>query len=168
MSFKQYLAECQLWAEAGLKSVLDKSGTSHGRLLEAMTYSTLAGGKRIRPLLVRASCEALGGNPDSALPAACAIELIHTYSLVHDDLPAMDDDDLRRGKPTCHKAFDEATAILAGDALLTLAFEVIADSSLSADIVVRQTQVLARAAGAAGMVSGQAMDIDATGKTLRY
>ncbi|MCL6272072.1 polyprenyl synthetase family protein [Sansalvadorimonas sp. 2012CJ34-2] len=167
MIFKQYLAECQKWADTGLKSVLDKSGSSsHSLLHEAMAYSTLAGGKRIRPLLVRASCEALGGTPENALPAACAMELIHTYSLIHDDLPAMDDDDLRRGKPTCHKAFDEATAILAGDALLTLAFEVITESSLPAETRLQQTRVLAQAAGAGGMVSGQAMDIEATGKNL--
>src|SRR5271170_805159 len=96
------------------------------RLQEAMAYSLLAGGKRLRPILVLLSCEACGGTVEAALPAACAIEMVHTYSLIHDDLPAMDDDDLRRGLPTCHKKFGEALAILAGDGLLTLAFQVLA------------------------------------------
>ena len=168
MNFQQYLTECQKWIDAGLKSVLEKADISDDRLREAMTYSTLAGGKRVRPFLVCASCEALGGDKEQVLPAACAVELIHTYSLVHDDLPAMDDDDLRRGLPTCHKSFDEATAILAGDALLTLAFEVIADSSLPGDIRINQTRTLARAAGGHGMVAGQAMDIEATGNRLDF
>ena len=94
-------------------------------IIEAMKYSLMAGGKRIRPVLCLAAAEAVGGKPQAVLPAACALEIVHTYSLIHDDLPAMDNDDLRRGKPTCHVAFDEATAILAGDALLTLAFEVL-------------------------------------------
>ncbi len=100
----------------------DPSGCP-ARLAEAMRYSTLAGGKRLRPVLCLLAAEACGGDVADALPAACALEMVHTYSLIHDDLPAMDDDDLRRGRPTCHKAFDEATAILAGDGLLTLAFE---------------------------------------------
>ena len=104
----------------------DPAARCPARLAEAMRYSLLGGGKRLRPILVLMAAEACGGDPAAAMPAACALEMVHTYSLIHDDLPAMDDDDLRRGRPTCHKAFDEATAILAGDALLTLAFEVLA------------------------------------------
>ena len=104
----------------------DPAAACPARLAAAMRYSVLGGGKRLRPVLCLMAAEACGGDPDAALPAACALEMVHTYSLIHDDLPAMDDDDLRRGRPTCHKAFDEATAILAGDGLLTLAFEVIA------------------------------------------
>ncbi|MCA9752335.1 MAG: polyprenyl synthetase family protein [Gemmatimonadetes bacterium] len=120
-----------------------------------MRYSLLAGGKRLRPAICFAACEAAGGTPEDALPAAVALELIHTYSLVHDDLPCMDDDDLRRGRPTCHIAFDEATAVLAGDALLTLAFEVAAEGGAEAVVA------LARGAGAAGMVGGQVLDLAA-------
>src|SRR5438874_6494292 len=122
-----------------------------------MAYSLFAPGKRLRPLLVTFACEAAGGTADQALPAACAVEMVHTYSLVHDDLPAMDDDDMRRGQPTCHKKFGEALAILAGDALLTLAFQVLAEgypASAAACCV-----ELARAAGAAGMVGGQVDDL---------
>ena len=103
----------------------DASAACPARLAAAMRYSVLSGGKRLRPLLCLMAAEACGGDPEAALPAACALEMVHTYSLIHDDLPAMDDDDLRRGRPTCHKAFDEATAILAGDGLLTLAFETV-------------------------------------------
>lgn len=138
-------------------SVVDCPAT----LREAMSYSLLAGGKRLRPILVLLSCEACGGKIDQALPAACAIEMIHTYSLIHDDLPAMDDDDLRRGKPTNHKVFGEAMAILAGDALLTLAFEVIAAHSISSDVAAKCCVDLARAAGWCGMVAGQVADLEA-------
>ena len=113
-----------------LESLL-KTAEKPDRILEAMAYSLMAGGKRIRPVLCVAAAEAVGGNPEEAVPAACALEMIHTYSLIHDDLPAMDDDALRRGKPTCHVAFDEATAILAGDALLTLAFQTLSAVGLS-------------------------------------
>ncbi len=131
------------------------------RLEEAVNYSLLAGGKRLRPLLVLLSAEVCGGGPAAALPAACAIEMIHTYSLIHDDLPAMDDDDLRRGRPTCHRVYGEALAILAGDALLTLAFETLAESGNSAQIVAAQVLALATAAGGGGMVVGQILDLDA-------
>ncbi|MFV0443536.1 MAG: polyprenyl synthetase family protein [Planctomycetaceae bacterium] len=131
------------------------------RLREAMRYSLLAPGKRMRPALVQFGCQALGGHVDSAWPAACAIEMIHTYSLIHDDLPAMDDDDLRRGRLTCHKQFDEATAILAGDALLTLAFEVLARDVQPASAAVACCVELASAAGAEGMVGGQMADLEA-------
>ena len=129
------------------------------RLREAMRYSLLAPGKRLRPLLVLAACDACGGEPEQALPAACAVEMIHTYSLIHDDLPAMDDDELRRGRPTCHIQFDEATAILAGDALIPLAFEVLATGLEPADLARRAVCELARAAGATQLVGGQADDL---------
>jgi geranylgeranyl diphosphate synthase type II len=132
-----------------------------------MRYSLMAGGKRIRPNLCIAAAEALGGTAGQALAAACALEMIHTYSLIHDDLPAMDNDDLRRGKPTCHKAFDEATAILAGDALLTLAFEVLAGMGDSSPPVrIEVIGLIAAAAGSRGMVLGQMLDIDAEGRSL--
>lgn len=138
------------------------------RLHEAMRYSVLNGGKRMRPLLVYATGEALGVAPDVLDIPAAAIELIHVYSLIHDDLPAMDDDVLRRGKPTCHCAFDEATAILAGDALQALAFQLIAQAheQLSAEQRLRMLQHLSFAAGSRGMVGGQAIDLAAVGKVL--
>ena len=131
------------------------------RLREAMAYSLLAGGKRLRPLLVLLAAEACGGEVDQALPAACAIEMVHTYSLIHDDLPAMDDDDFRRGRPTNHKVFGEAMAILAGDALLTLAFEIVARHTQPAAVAAACCADLAGAAGWCGMVAGQAADIEA-------
>jgi geranylgeranyl diphosphate synthase type II len=124
-------------------------------LREAMAYSLLAGGKRLRPVLTVLACEACGGDPELALPAACALEMVHTYSLVHDDLPAMDDDDFRRGRPTNHKVHGEALAILAGDALLTLAFEVIARDVTPASVAAACCADLASAAGQCGMVAGQ-------------
>lgn len=129
------------------------------RLREAIRYSLLAPGKRLRPLLVLAACDACGGAPSAALPAACAVEMIHTYSLVHDDLPAMDDDELRRGRPTCHIQFDEATAILAGDALIPLAFQVLAEGLESGEQARRAVVALARAAGATELVGGQVDDL---------
>jgi geranylgeranyl diphosphate synthase type II len=125
-----------------------------------MRYSLLAPGKRLRPILVLLAAEACGADPEAAMPAACAVEMVHAYSLIHDDLPAMDDDDLRRGRPTCHKAFGEATAILAGDALLTLAFEVLAKEVQPPEVAAACCAALAEAAGAANMVGGQASDID--------
>ncbi len=123
----------------------------------------MAGGKRLRPILCIAAAEAIGGDcPAAVLPAACALEMIHTYSLIHDDLPAMDNDSLRRGKPTCHKAYDEATAILAGDALLTMAFEILAapgDAAVAPSVRLAAIQVMARAAGYSGMIEGQIQDI---------
>jgi geranylgeranyl diphosphate synthase type II len=135
-----------------------------GRLASAMRYSALAGGKRLRAILALLAAEACGTDPAEALPAACALEMVHTYSLIHDDLPAMDDDDLRRGRPTCHKAFDEATAVLAGDALLTLAFEVLAGHVRPAETAAACVRTLAEAAGAAGMVGGQMADLEAEGR----
>ncbi|PWB78977.1 MAG: geranylgeranyl pyrophosphate synthase [Methylocystaceae bacterium] len=138
------------------------------RLLEAMRYASLGGGKRLRPFLVIESARLFGATGESAQRTAAALEMVHCYSLVHDDLPAMDDDDLRRGRPTAHKAFDEATAILAGDGLLTYAFDVVADPATHADAGIRANLVLAlaRAAGLGGMVGGQALDLEAeTAKT---
>lgn len=139
------------------------------RLKEAMLYSVQAGGKRIRPILLLATMEAFGCDSDPGLPVACAIEMVHTYSLIHDDLPAMDDDDLRRGQPTNHKVFGEAMAVLAGDALLTFSFEVIAridDSQVPGQKKARLVTGLAMAAGAEGMVGGQSADLQAEGQTL--
>jgi len=137
----------------------------------AVRYSLFAGGKRIRPLLVLAAGEAVGGSHDEVMPLACAVEMIHTYSLIHDDLPAMDDDDLRRGKPTSHKVFGEGIAILAGDALLTHAFQVMAEAPAEAerDGLARRlaaTAILAEAAGTSGMIGGQVMDLESEGRTL--
>ncbi|WP_166825140.1 polyprenyl synthetase family protein [Thalassoroseus pseudoceratinae] len=134
------------------------------RLRSAMEYSLLAGGKRLRPVLVLLGCDACGGNWEDALPAACAVEMIHTYSLIHDDLPSMDNDDIRRGRPTCHRQFDDATAILAGDALLTLAFETMATEIADPAVAARCCQTLAQASGAAGMVGGQMADLAGEGR----
>jgi geranylgeranyl diphosphate synthase, type II len=142
----------------------DPSAACPPRLAEAMRYSLLGGGKRLRPILALMAAEACGGDSESALPAACALEMVHTYSLIHDDLPSMDDDDLRRGRPTCHKAFDEATAVLAGDALLTLAFEVLAREIRPAEAAARCVLALAEGAGPAGMVGGQMADLQAEGR----
>lgn len=137
------------------------------RLVDAMRYSLTAGGKRLRPLLCLAACEFHGTSRSQALPAALAIEMVHTYSLIHDDLPAMDNDDLRRGKPSCHRAFDEATAILAGDALLTLAFELLSGArEYAVTTRLKMVQVLAQAAGPNGMVAGQMQDMEAEGKSI--
>ena len=141
-----------------------------GTIIEAMKYSLTAGGKRIRPVLCMAAAEAVGGAQEDVLTAACALEMVHTYSLIHDDLPAMDDDALRRGKPTCHVAFDEATAILAGDALLTLAFEVLSSVPISdANHAVKWLHVIRKistAAGYQGMIQGQMLDVTAEGRKL--
>jgi len=133
------------------------------RLHQAMRYSVFAGGKRVRPILAVLACRAVGGTDARAMPAACAIECIHTYSLIHDDLPAMDDDDFRRGRPSNHKAFDEATAILAGDALLTVAFDIISRQMDKPGVASRVVQEVAAAAGWAGMVGGQMADLEAEG-----
>ncbi len=129
------------------------------RLAEAIRYALMSPGKRLRPLLVLAACHVCGGKVEKALPVACAVEMIHTYSLIHDDLPAMDDDDMRRGQPSCHVAFDEATAILAGDALIPLAFEVIARDVHPVDVAVRCVRELAATSGAGQLVGGQSDDL---------
>ena len=154
--------------ESQLERRLSERTGLEPRLQEAMRYSLLNGGKRMRPALVYLAARFCRGSLDQADSAACAIEAIHSYSLVHDDLPAMDDDELRRGKPTCHIAFDEATAILAGDALLTWSFELLSqpDNIGTAQIQLQMVQALARAAGDLGMVDGQAFDLDSVGKQL--
>jgi len=150
--------------EETLEHVLPKPHGLHGRIHEAMRYAIFAGGKRLRPFLVVQCAGLFDVNPVRALRAAAAIEVLHTYSLVHDDLPCMDDDDLRRGRPTAHKAFDEATAVLAGDALLTIAFEILAhpDTHPSADVRCRLVARLAEAAGSNGMIGGQMIDMRAS------
>ena len=164
-----HLAEVRARINQALESYLpaiDPTGDSGcpSKLAEAMRYSVTAGGKRLRPTLAILAAEGCGGDPTAALPAACALEMIHTYSLIHDDLPCMDDDDLRRGRPTCHKAFDEATALLAGDALLTLAFEVITRDS-NPSVAGECVRILAGAAGPCGMVGGQMSDLEAEGRS---
>lgn len=140
------------------------------KISEAMGYSLMAGGKRLRPVLMLEFCRMCGGDPDSILDIACSIELIHTFSLIHDDLPCMDDDDFRRGRPSCHKQFDEATALLAGDALNTLAFEVIANSAtegrISAQTAVMLISVLSKAVGVNGMIGGQVIDLGAENREI--
>ncbi|MFA6986732.1 MAG: farnesyl diphosphate synthase [Arenimonas sp.] len=151
--------------EAALDLALSRPCHAPG-LAAAMRHAVLGGGKRLRPLLVHAAGHAFGGRQDALDAPAAAVELIHAFSLVHDDLPAMDDDDLRRGRPTVHVAFDVATAILAGDALQALAFSVLADAPLDAHVRVALVRELAGASGAAGMCAGQALDMAATGQTL--
>lgn len=161
LEIKAALAENARNVDAVLNTLLPLHDDPESRLMEAVRYSTLAGGKRIRPFLVTSSARLFDVSEPSALRVAAAIEMVHCYSLIHDDLPAMDNDDLRRGLPTCHVKFDEATAILAGDALLTRAFEVLADPATHPDPRVRSDLVaeLARAAGPEGMVGGQMLDL---------
>lgn len=171
MAFQDELARVAAAVERLLTDMLGDMAVAGevirpARLMAAMRHGALAGGKRLRPMLTVAAARAVGGATEPALRVGAAIELLHCYSLVHDDLPAMDDDALRRGRPTVHKAFDEATAILAGDALLTLAFAVLADPATHPDAQVRGDLVLglARAAGAGGMVGGQMLDLAAEGR----
>ena len=163
---KTILAERGAQVEAYLQHCLDAI-PMQGRLKEAMYYSLLAGGKRLRPVLCLSTAALFGLSAEAVMPFAASLEMIHTYSLIHDDLPAMDDDDLRRGRPSCHKAFDEATAILAGDALLTDAFGFMASTvkDLPAGRVLEALASVSSAAGSAGMVGGQILDMDCTGKT---
>ncbi len=168
-SLAAILAERRQQVDAALDRWLPVQGDHPPKVHEAMRYSVFAGGKRLRPILALLACEAVGGNPEDAMPAAAALEMIHTYSLVHDDLPAMDDDDYRRGRRTCHRVYGEAIAILAGDALLTYAFQVLADAGPSRLAPGRRLQVIAEiaeAAGSRGMVGGQAMDILAEGREI--
>jgi geranylgeranyl diphosphate synthase type II len=146
--------------DAALKKFLPRPATAPRKIHEAIHYCVFPGGKRIRPIVALSAAEALGGAARSALPSACALELIHCYSLVHDDLPCMDDDDFRRGKPSCHKKFDEATAVLAGDALLTLAFEIVARHTPERARVADLIEALAEGAGSVGMVGGQVLDLE--------
>ena len=160
-SFKSALAVKAALAERVLVELFDKQTEIPHRLKEAMKYMTLNGGKRIRAALVMWACEVVSGrlNRDAEI-AAAAVEMVHTYSLIHDDLPAMDDDDMRRGKPSCHRQFDEATAILAGDGLLTLAFELLSSEVRNSDTAVRLIRTLSKAAGPSGMIAGQVADMD--------
>jgi geranylgeranyl diphosphate synthase type II len=175
--FEEYLQQRRDKVEAALDTFLPTAEAYPAILMEAMRYSVFAGGKRLRPILLMAAAEAVGGDSDAVLPAASALEYIHTYSMIHDDLPAMDDDDYRRGKLTSHKVYGEAMAILAGDALLTHAFEVLSSPEVAArfpaTILQQASYRLARASGSFGMIGGQVMDITSEGqrvppKTLEY
>src|SRR3990172_8979198 len=177
MDIREYLKEKGKIVEEALDRYLPGESEMPVTLHKAMRYSMMAGGKRIRPILCIASCEAVGGKPKKALPVACALEMVHTYSLIHDDLPAMDNDDFRRGRPTNHKVFGEAVAILAGDALLTEAFGIMTNFNLRrtirADAILDVISDLARAAGSFGMVGGQVVDMESEGveidlPTLEY
>jgi len=163
---KTFLDNCRIRVNSELDRCIDRSSASD-RLQEAMRYSVLGGGKRIRPALCVAAAQAVGQTGDEALTPACAVELIHAYSLIHDDLPAMDNDELRRGRPTTHIAFDEATAILAGDALQALAFGWLANNpAIGVSARLTMIQELARASGHQGMAGGQAIDLESVGKSL--
>lgn len=165
---REFLASCRALIDSELDRFIPKESAEPERVHSAIRWSLFAGGKRFRPVLLLATGQTFGANPDDLLRTACALEMIHTYSLIHDDLPSMDNDELRRGRPTCHVKFDEATAILAGDALQTLAFQTIAeDERLSPDLRVRLIAEIARAAGTPeGMVAGQAHDLDAESREV--
>jgi farnesyl diphosphate synthase len=160
--FAEWTRAVQARTEDALSGCLPTAEVEPRRLHDAMRYVALGGGKRVRPMLAFAAAEAVGADNALTEAAACAVELIHVYSLTHDDLPSMDDDDLRRGKPTCHVEYDEATALLVGDALQSAAFEALAAAGATAEMVA----LLARAAGSRGMCGGQAVDVESTGKPL--
>ncbi|ABA88912.1 trans-isoprenyl diphosphate synthase [Syntrophotalea carbinolica DSM 2380] len=170
MDLNAYLKERRAQVDKALDTYLPGEDVLPISLHKAMRYSTFAAGKRIRPILMMAACEAVGGTVDKVMPAACAMEMIHTYSLIHDDLPAMDDDDFRRGRPTCHKVYGDALAILAGDALLTEAFILLSrlgeDGGVSLEAARRVSADIARCAGSMGMVGGQVVDMDSEGKEI--
>ena len=170
MDLKAYLRDKRAIVDAALKGFFPKAEGPAGDVVRAMQYSLFAGGKRLRPILCMAGASAVGGEERYVIPVACALEMIHTYSLIHDDLPAMDDDDLRRGKPTSHKVFGEALALLAGDGLLTEAFRLMSATGSTDTVtpraVIRVTGLIADAAGYRGMVGGQAVDIQAEGKEV--
>lgn len=169
---KRYLADRKSVVDKALQKYFPQPEGPASDLIEAMRYSLFAGGKRLRPILCMGGAEAVEGSADDVLPVACSLELIHTYSLIHDDLPAMDDDVLRRGKPTNHKVFGEATALLAGDGLLTEAFRLLTaeelSDRLSPRVTLRVIRMIATAAGYGGMVGGQAVDIQWEGKTADF
>src|SRR6266568_5259144 len=169
MDLKTYLKEQVTRVDAALDRYLPKETELPHSVHKAMRYSVFAGGKRVRPILMLAACHAVGGDSVCALPAACAMEMIHTYSLIHDDLPAMDNDDFRRGNPTNHKVFGEATAILAGDALLTEAFILLSNpqqpGTVAAERALAVIHEIATCAGSRGMVGGQVVDMESEGKT---
>jgi geranylgeranyl diphosphate synthase type II len=172
MEIKQYLSQqCTVVEQALARYMLAEEGVLANHI-KAMRYSLFAGGKRIRPILALAAAEALHASTEQLLPVACALECIHTYSLIHDDLPAMDDDDLRRGKPTCHVVFGEAEAILAGDGLLSFAFELLshpdAQRGMPPDAQLRTINIIAKAIGPVGMVGGQSLDLAAEGQTIPF
>jgi geranylgeranyl pyrophosphate synthase len=166
--FNTHVSDVQRHIESVLDGLLPRTDSSTSRLSEAMRYSVLGGGKRLRPLLVYVTGETFGADIAVLDAPAAAVEMIHAYSLIHDDLPAMDDDDLRRGRPSCHRAFDEGTAVLAGDALQALAFEILAarTASMPAAARVQMLAVLARAIGTDGMAGGQAIDLGAVGQSV--
>lgn len=174
MELKRYLVARQKEVDRALGRFLPRESTPPATIHKAMRYSLFAGGKRLRPILCLAAAEACGGQVSAALPLACAIECIHTYSLVHDDLPSMDNDDLRRGRPTCHKVFGDGIAILAGDALLTIAFEIAAQTSGTKRYDLREIfREISLAAGSRKLIAGQVADLEAEGrrinrKQLRY
>ncbi len=172
MNLEAYLHNRSSLVDQALDRWLPAENLLPPSLHQAMRYSVFAGGKRLRPILLFAASEAVGGTAQQVMHAACAMEMIHTYSLVHDDLPAMDDDDFRRGRPTNHKVYGEATAILAGDALLTEAFRLLADaeanSSISPETVLRVIEIVARYAGSQGMVGGQIVDMESEGKEIDF
>jgi geranylgeranyl diphosphate synthase type II len=169
MDLKAYLKEECARVDAALDSYLPKETELPHSLHKAMRYSVFAGGKRVRPILMLAACQAVGGDTEVAIPAACAMEMIHTYSLIHDDLPAMDDDDFRRGNPTNHKVFGEAVAILAGDALLTEAFKLLSNPACAAGVPAEARlaviHLISSCAGSRGMVGGQVVDMESEGKS---
>jgi geranylgeranyl diphosphate synthase, type II len=168
VNLKKYLRTRQKEIDRALDGYLPKASTKPATLHKAMRYSLFAGGKRLRPILCLAAAEACGGTIDNALSLACAVECIHTYSLLHDDLPSMDNDDFRRGRPTCHKVFGEGIAVLAGDALLTIAFEIVSTakpaSGYDISILLRE---LAVAAGSQRLIAGQVADLEAEGKRVK-
>jgi geranylgeranyl diphosphate synthase type II len=167
MNLKPYLVARQKEVDRALNRFLPKESTSPATIHKAMRYSLFAGGKRLRPILCLAAAEACGGKISAALPVACAIECIHTYSLIHDDLPSMDNDDLRRGRPTCHKVFGDGIAILAGDALLTIAFEIAAQAGSTKRYDLREiVQEIAIAAGSRKLIAGQVADLEAEGRRI--
>ena len=158
LEFERRLAGDQKRIEEALGAIF-REDDRYADLQEAMEYSLMAGGKRVRPVLTLECCRLCGGDPERALPFACGVEMVHTYSLIHDDLPCMDNDDLRRGRPSCHKAFSEATAMLAGDVLLTEAFETVANAPADASVCVQAARALGAGAGSRGMVYGQELDL---------
>jgi len=170
MDVKAYLSDIATLTDDALDHYLPDEERMPQSLHRAMRYSVFAGGKRIRPVLMMAACDAVGGLRDDVIPAACAMEMIHTYSLIHDDLPAMDDDDYRRGQPTNHKVFGEANAILAGDALLTEAFVILSGNEsvtpIDPDVRRKVIRIISRAAGSAGMVGGQVVDMESEGQEI--
>jgi geranylgeranyl diphosphate synthase type II len=172
LDFKGYLTEKRAVVERALESCFPDPGGPASDLTKAMKYSVFAGGKRLRPVLCMAGAECVGGSVTDVLPVACALELIHTYSLIHDDLPVMDDDDLRRGKLANHKVFGEAMAILAGDGLLTEAFNLMVTAELaekvSPHVILKVVRLIAEAAGYRGMVGGQVVDIQSEGKSVDF